>query len=230
MNLIFRKTENDSIFLNGEDGSLEASYDKFKDVTIFMCSGKFERKIIVRNVESIGEGIRDSLATMKSFISTSQTLRNLYRAYLRKEWPTLDGEPLVPTFENVDVEDLNLSSRAANALEKNDILILKQIPSKLEDISKLRSVGGPTAKEILKARNEYLAKIGPLGADKVVKANGNSQILIVDSKMPQNLKKVLLENALVFTKDIPRDTKTLCRLNKVGLGKAQKILDFLNKG
>lgn len=208
----------------GKDGKILIPFPK-ENTTIFLHSNGISRKITILNIDNVAEALRDALGCMKSFCSTSKSLSKMYMAFKKKKWPTLDGKPLVPTFDNVDVEAMGLSSRAENALIKNNVNVLKDIPDSVEGIRNLRSVGQKVAKEIHNTRKAFLKKSPK---KKTKRKASKKKSLIVDSKLPKNLQKLLTENALVFVSEIPESIDELLKLKKIGPSKAHQIHNILN--
>lgn len=225
LDLIKNDKENSFEGVIDDKSKIVVFYDAFKDGTsVLLHNGTSLRKVTILNVRNESEAIRDALASVRTFVKASAGLSKAQQSFQKKLWPTLDGEVLAPTFENVSVEKLNLSMRAENALEKNKITILKEIPTKLETIEKLSGVGKPTAKEIFTQRKKFLAVVG-----KTSLPSKPSPKLIVDSEIPKNLQEILKCNALAFLSDIPRDISKLMKLKKMGPAKAHQLLTILEK-
>lgn len=240
----FTKIEDGRLAHYGVDGAVVITSTK-QDVTLVFFSGQSTRKVSVINTNNVGEAIRDSLDLVRTFCKTSKTLSALKADIEKKCWPTLDGKPLVPTFYNVDVEDMNLSHRALNALEKNNIFILGKIPDDVEEIKALRSVGAGVATEIDEARKKYLQSVGvgpsrkkKLKIKSTKKAPTKAKIkpkvvskgtktLIAMSNIPTNIQELLFQNAFIFVEDIPKDIEKLQVLKKFGPSKAHKLLQIL---
>lgn len=238
MRIDLERNENNEIVFEGKDGRVILIQEKNSlDTTVYLYSGAAPRKIVIKNVTNVSEALRDSLECMQPFVMSSETLKAILGSFRKNIWPTLDGKELVPTFENVDVHKLDLSSRSLNALEKNDIGVLGQIPDTLDEIRKLRSVGANAAKEILSEKDKYLKVLGtkrkkksskkksPNKVKKVV--SKNKRQLIVESNLPKNLQKILMANTLAFVDEIPKDIEQLLKLKKLGPSKARQILNLV---
>lgn len=126
-----------------------------------------------------------------------------------------EGEELTDDDLLIPVDNLKLSSRPLNALKKNRIYTLDDIPKTKQSLLKLESMGNKSADEIL----EVLGRIGLTNKPKPV-----SRTNIKSTRIPKNIQNILVENGISYLEEVPKDVKILLKMKGMGRVKINKLL------
>jgi len=217
----FQKVDN-RFELKLDSCSIEAYTDTDESSTVVLYRGGALRKITILNVTNLTDALIDACRTFKTFIQGDRELNKMFVSLIKEEWPKFGDEVIEPTYQNKELEYYKLEPRTLTALHKNKIYVRGDVPENLIAIRKLKGVGLKPAEEVF----NKVIKTGP--TKKIISKGSAGAVLTVDSKLPKNLKKILLKNTFHLIADIPREVKRLCKIDGIGKKKANQIVEILN--
>lgn len=192
------------------------------------------------------EIVKETVKDFVYFRKQNQFLADMYEYLTKGGILHFDGEEVPEDALLVPVHTLDLSTRPHNALERNKIYTIDDIPRTKPALKKLDGMGEKSATEIL----DKLKEIGLVVSKKKTKpqkrgkkkqakppkkkVSANKRTKISETDIPDYIQETLEENDIYYLDEMPKTIKGLLKIKGLGRARIRKLMktapiDFKNR-